>query len=165
MYRRQQGDEVTCSFEISYEQSDVSLSRPPRDYKPMSVLIDGAAGCLGAVAVKCHAVFEYPRSGMYESKVQLPVPLVFSDSGGGATHIEGVEFSSRDGERMDFRVLVSNSEERDVFVHIIHFDVEIELDRKGLRFLRDRSRAISQRFLSTREVNGNGRGVGEPLGL
>ena len=165
LYRRQQGDEITCNFEITYEECDVNLSRPPRDYKSMSALIDGAASCLGVVAVQCHAVFEYPKSGKYESKVQLPVPLVFPDSGGGATHIEGVEFSLRDGERVVFRVLVSNSEDRDVIAHIIHFDVEIGLDRRGLRFLRDRSRAISERFLSTREENGNGTVVGSPLGL
>jgi hypothetical protein len=165
LLRRQEGDEVTCSFEITYEKSDVTLSRPPRDYKPMSALIDGAVSCLGVVAVRCHAVFEYPKSGKYASKVHLPVPLVFPDAGGGASHIEGVEFSLRDGDRVDFRVLVSNSDDRDLIAHTIHFDGETGLDRKGLRSLRDRSRAISTRLLSAREENGNGTVVGSPMGL
>ena len=68
LYRRRQGDEVLCSIEVSYEQPYSDLSRPPRDYKPMSLLIGQSVGCLGVLGLECLAVFEYPKSGTHRSK-------------------------------------------------------------------------------------------------
>ncbi len=147
LLRRNQGGAITYTLDISYEQTGSSLPRPPRDYKPLSALIDGASEHLGSFELSCHSIFEYERSEGYFSKVSLPIPLVFPDPERGATHIEGIEFSLRDDEGVRFRNLVNLSEDQDTITHIIHFETSSDLSRKSLRSLRDRCRSISTRFL------------------
>ncbi len=165
LLRRNLGSVITYTIDISYEQTDSSLPRPPRDYKPLSTLIDGASERLGSFDLSCHAIFEYERSKGYQSKVPLPLPLVFPDPDGGATHIEGVEFSVRDDEGIQFRNLVTLAEDRNTITHIIHFETSSELSRKSLRYLRDRSRSISTRFLVVGEEKQDGDSTGSPLGI
>ena len=165
LHRTKEGNSITCRLDITYERADISLLRPPRDYKPMTALIDTASKPLGPIDLSCHAIFEYERSEGYVSKVPLPIPLVFPDSDGGATHIEGIEFSLRDDKAIQFRNLVSLSEERDTIMHVIHFETTLKLNRKSLRCMRDRSRSISTRFLEPREENQNGTTTRTPLGI
>ena len=165
LYRIKQGNSITCRLDITYERSDSGLSRPPPDYKPMTVLVDTASKPLGSIDLSCHAIFRYESSEGYVSKVPLPIPLVFPDSDGGATHIEGVEFSLRNDEGVRFRNLVSLSDGQDVITHIIHFETTLKLNRKSLRYIRDRSRSISTRFLEVREEGQSGATTTTPLGL
>ena len=72
LLRRNLGSVITYTIDISYEQTDSSLPRPPRDYKPLSTLIDGASERLGSFDLSCHAIFEYERSKGYQSKVPYP---------------------------------------------------------------------------------------------
>lgn len=164
LHRTKQGNSITCRLDITYERSASGLSRPPRDYKPMTALIETASKPLGPIDLSCHAIFEYERSEGYVSKVPLPIPLVFPDSDGGATHIEGIEFSLRDDKGVRFKNFVSLAEERDTIMHVIHFEATLKLNRKSLRYMRDRSRSISTRFLEPREGNQNGTTTRMPLG-
>ena len=152
LHRIGQGDNISCRLRITSERAIGELSRPPRDYRPVSDLIDSASELLGNINVRCHAIFEYARSDGYKSKVQWPIPLILPD-GEGVTHIEGAEFSRRDGDDVEYRILVTNSEERDSLIHAIHFERTLELNRDSIRDLRNRSRSISTRLLTRPKDN------------
>ena len=162
--RRVEGGVIICRLEISYSRSLGDLPRPPRDYKPLSSLIGVESGPLGPISGICHVAFEYDLNQGYTSKVPLPVPLIFPDGSRGATHIEGYEFSRRDDDKVDFRITVTQPHERNVLMHVVHFETTLELNRRTLRGLRDRARSISAQFLVLQEGQ-NGADAGAPLGL
>ena len=153
LFRVRDEDTLTCRLDVTSERVSTSLRRPPRDYRPVALLIDSISTVMGPLHVDCHAVFEYTNTGDYVSKVPLPTPLIFPDGDGGATHTEGVEFSRRTGDELEYRVFVSNSERRDLFSHVIHFETTLELNRASVRRLRDRARSISTKFLAQKEDN------------
>ena len=141
-----------CRLLIMYDRADATLPRPPRDYKPVSVLIDAIAELFGDIQVHCHANFQYDESLGYASGITLPIPLILPDKRG-ATHIESAEFSRREGDDIEYRLLVGRSEGGDAVVHSTHFDTDVELSRNSIRGLRDKARSISARFLETGEIN------------
>ena len=142
----------TSRLWIVYDRADAALPRPPRDYKPVSVLIDELAELYGTIRVDCHASFEYGLSLGYKSGITLPIPLFVPDRQG-ATHIESAEFSRRVGDDVEYRITIRRSEDGEAIVHSTYFDAEVELNRKSIRGLREKARSISTRFLETGEIN------------
>ena len=152
LHRIGQGDNISCRLRITSERVISELPRPPQGFRSVSYLIDSVSELFGNINVRCQAVFEYARSDGYESKVPWPIPLIFPD-GEGVTHIEGAEFSRRDGDDVQYRILVTNSEERDSLIHLINFERTLGLNRDSIRDLRDRSRSISTRLLTRPKDN------------
>ncbi len=132
---------------MTNNRSSDRLPAPPRGYRPVSVLVNAAPDLFGPVDVRCNAVFEYSESDDLRSKVTYPIPLIVHDEGNGITHIENAEFSRRDTEDIQYRILIANSEESDSFVHSVSFDTATDLSPTGIRNLFDRARSISSQML------------------
>ena len=146
--RRLRRDVPNYTLSINNDRASDRLPPPPRDYRPVSVLLEAAPDLFGTVDVRCNAVFEYSESNGFRSKIIYPLPLIVQDDGDGITHIESAEFSRRDAEGIQHRILVVNSEDSDSFIHSVNFETATDLGRIGIRNLFDRARSISSQSLA-----------------
>ena len=132
---------------INIGRAPPNLPPPPRGTKPMSFLIDATTHLFGFINVHCEVLFEYSLNQGYRSKITFPVPLMFQQQGGGITHIDSAQFSSRHGDDILYRLVVVNVESSDSFTHSINFEEILELNRNSIRRLLSRGRSISRQFL------------------
>ena len=131
---------------MTHKASD-TLARPPRAIKSVTTLTESTGRLLDQGTIECNATFEYSPSSGYVSSIDLPIPLINSGNPGGITHIESAEFSSRSGDSIDYRVVVSNDEERNVLAHTVNFSSVGDLSRRSLRGLLGRASALSRQLL------------------
>ena len=144
--RQLREDEPTYSLSITNHRVSENLPAPPRDYRPVSVVIESASWLFGSVDVNCDAVFEYDQSHGFRSRINYPIPMIVQENEGGITHVEHAQFSRRYNDEIEYRILVVNSEDSDSFVHSVRFQTTTDLDRTGVRRLFDRARSISSQL-------------------
>ena len=142
---RQNVPNYTLSIDIN--RASDRLPPPPRGCRPVSVLVEAAPELFGIVDVRCIAAFEYSESDGFRSKISYPLPLIVQDDGDGITHIESAEFSRRDAEGIQYRILTVNSEDPVSCVHSVNFETATDLGRVGIRKLLDRARSISSQLV------------------
>ena len=128
--------------------ADKSLPRPPRSIRPVSLLMQAAIQSFEPTSANCSAVFEYHRLDGWESKFVLPVPMIIQDAPYGITHIESAEFSNRGDDGINFRIEVEHDEERDVIVHTVRYEHQLDWSRRSLRLALQRGRAISGQMMA-----------------
>ena len=139
--------DLTIMLSLSSTKTSDSLPPPPRTIKPVAFLVEESAQLFGAIDVHCHAVFEYDQTLGYKSKISLPIPLMFQDEETGITHIESAQFGRRDGDNIEYQIVVENHENPDVFMHSVSFESTVELSTKSIRGLLNKARSISSRLL------------------
>ena len=123
------------------------LASPPREIRPVSLLTDSASQLFGTISVNCYTTFEYDKTKGFRSKVSFPVPLVVQEEREGITHIESAQFSRRDNDEIDYRILVLDPEDSASFLHSIDFETTLAIDHNSIRGLLSRARAISTRLV------------------
>ena len=123
------------------------LSLPPRSFKPVSVLTAAAAQMFEPASVDCNATFEYDLAKGYKSKIALPMPLFASGDPEGITHIESVEFSSRNDDDIRYRIFVRQDAGSGAIVHTVDFESTVGWSRSSIRGLLDNARTISTRLV------------------
>lgn len=146
--RQMNEDGPAYSLSITNHRVSEDLPAPPRRYRPVSAVIEVAAHLFGLVDVQCDAVFEYEQSLGFRSKVIYPIPLILHENGDGVTHIENAQFSRRESDDIQYRILVINSEDSESFVHSVRFESTTDLGRVGIRKLFDKARLISSQLLT-----------------
>lgn len=123
-----------------------SLSRPPRNIKSVSLLLSAMAKTSKPMSARCSAIFEYDPSEGWTSKIAFPIPLILPGDLSGVTHIETAEFSRRDNDGVRFRVAVSQDDQRNMLIHTVHFDADVDWSigsfRKSLNYARTISRQL-----------------------
>ena len=139
--------QLRITLSVSSSQADEELPPPPKTWRPVSLLVENASNLFGSISVGCRAVFIYDHRHGYESKITLPIPLRIQDDSDGITHIESAQFSRRNNDELEYRVLVVNLDDSDSLVHTIDFESTVELSLNSVRGLVDRARSISTRLL------------------
>ena len=142
-------DDLRLVLSISSMRSPSDLGPPPKSFRPVSVLVGAASELFGSISVSCHAVFEYDHRQGFRSKVSLPFPLMVLEDIDGITHIESAQFSRRDNDDIEYRILILNREDSDIFVHSVSFDSTLELNINSIRGVIDKARSISTRLIRT----------------
>ena len=132
---------------VSSTRASDQLGTPPKSFRPVSFLVESAGKLFGTIDVSCHAVFNYDLTQGYRSKVSLPIPMMLQEGETGVTHIESAQFSRRDNDEVDYRVIVANRDEAELFVHSVDFESPVELSRNSVRRLIDKARKISNQLL------------------
>ena len=132
---------------------DSSLSRPPRGFKPISVLTAALAQMFDPASVNCNATFGYDLAKGYKSKITFPMPLIIPGDPEGITHIESAEFSSRDDDDIRYRIFVRQDAASGIIVHTVDFESTVDWSRSSIRGLLDNARTISARLV-VREGDG-----------
>ena len=145
--RLARSSDITITLSLSSSKTSDSLPLPPRTVRPVSALVEESAQLFGAIDVHCHGVFEYDQTSGYKSKIFLPVPLMFPDGETGITHIENAQFSRRDGDNIEYQIVVQDHEVPDVIVHSVSFESTVELNAKSIRELLAKARLISNQLL------------------
>ena len=128
-------------------RAEEAVSRPPRDIKPVSLMVDAITRTFGAESAECSAVFEYPESGGWSSKIAFPIPLIVPAETSGITHIESGEFSQRDGDGVRYRVAVRLDAERNVIVHTVRFRNDVDWTNSSFRKSLNYAKGVSSRLL------------------
>lgn len=130
------------------------VSRPPRTIKPVSLMMNAIAGAFGVISAECSAIFEYPQSRGWSSKIALPATLMVPSESSGITHIESAEFSQRDGDSVRYRVAVRVDAERSVIVHTVRYRKDVDWTNGSFRRSLNYAQAVSNRLLA-REREGD----------
>ena len=143
--RTKSGNDITASFRVSISKAEESISRPPKDIRPVSVLVSNLPRLFGPINSDVDAVFEYTKAAGYSSLIPFPIPLVVPTKE--VTHFEGAQFSRRIGDDVEYYIAVIPSEEGDSFTHLVEFKSTVELNHAGIRDLFQRSRHISAQML------------------
>ena len=139
--------DLRMRLSVSSTRASDDLRLPPREFRPVSLLVETAGSLFGPIDVSCSAVFEYDRKQGYKSKISFPIPLMFQGDENGLTHIESAQFSRRDNDEIDYQVVVMNREESDSLVHSVSFKSTVELSLTSVKDLVDRARSISTQLL------------------
>ena len=142
--------EIAIAIRLLNNRAPASLGRPPRDIKPLSLLLTAAKQLFEPKEVNCTATFEYSPENGYTSRVAFPVPLAISENSPGITHIERAEFSSRDDGGLHYRVFVSPDAERDTITHMVRFESTIDWTPGSVRGLLSQARDLSGRLVIRR---------------
>ena len=135
------------TLSITYARAYDSLPSPPREMRPVSLLVDAASRLFGPVSVTCSTVFRYDQTEGFKSKISFPMPLIVQDETDGITHLESARFSRRDSGDIRYWISVSNSEDTESFSHSIDFESTLVLNPKSVRELLDRARSISTHLI------------------
>ena len=130
------------------------VSRPPRTIKPVSMMMEAIAGQLGTESAECSVIFEYPQSVGWSSRIALPIPLILPADASGVTHIEAAEFSRRDSDGIRYRAAVRLDAERDIIVHTIRFQTDIDWTNRSFRNALNFAKGASTQLL-VREAEGD----------
>ena len=128
-------------------RAEEAVSRPPRIIKPVTSMIDAMAGTFGTESAECSAVFEYPQSDGWASKIALPVALMVPAETSGITHIESAEFSQRDGYGVRHRVTVGLDAERHLIVHTVRFRTDVDWTNRSFRKSLTYAKGVSSKLL------------------
>lgn len=139
--------DLRMRLSVSSTRDSDDLSKPPREFRPVSLLVETAGRLFGPIDISCSAVFEYDQKQGYKSKISFPIPLMFQGEENGLTHIESAEFSRRDNDEIDYQVIVMNSEESDSLVHFVSLESTVVLSLTSVKGLVDRARRISTNLL------------------
>ena len=123
-----------------------SIGRPPRALKSVSVLVENSSRLFGRINLRCHAVFEYDQNGPDRSRVSLPSPLMFEESGG-ITHIESAQFSRRAGDKIEYQIVVVTSDDPEAVIHSVDFEATAELSIGEVREILRKAQFISRQLL------------------
>ena len=126
-----------------------NLPQPPRELRPVSLLIGEAARLFGPISVNCEAVFSYDKAHGFMSKISFPIPLIVQEEKVGLTHIESAQFSRRDNDTVQYNVRVVNSGLDNSFSHSVDFSSTVELNPETVRKLLGKARSISNQLLVT----------------
>ncbi len=145
--KTKQGDDTGLELRFVSNPAPEGLSRPSRQVRSVTMLVDSIAGLFGAAEVSCDARFEYDASSSMRSGLSLPIPLLAPVVPEGVTHIENAEFSRRDDHGIQYRIVVLNVGDSGALVHAVHFESEIVLNRGSIRQLLNRAHAISNQLL------------------
>lgn len=140
-------DNIGVGVWMLLNKVDSPLSRPPRSFKPVSVLTTAAAQMFDPASVDCKATFEYDLSKGYKPKIALPMPLFVPGDPEGITHIESVEFSSRGDDAIHYRIFVRQDADSGAIVHTVDFESTMGWSRSSIRGLLDNARTISTRLV------------------
>lgn len=140
-------DNIGVGVWMLLNKVDNPLSRPPRSFKPISALTAAAAQMFDPAGVNCKATFGYDLAKGYKSRITLPMPLIAPGEPEGITHIESVEFSSRDDDAIRYRILVRQDADSGVIVHTVDFESAVDWSRSSIRSLLDNARTISTRLV------------------
>ena len=136
------------SIELMMSSNRVeNLRPPPRQYRPVSQLVEESSNLFGPIEVNCNAVFDYDQKHGYRSKISFPVPLMMPEDAEGITHIESAQFSRRYNDELDYTIIVLNPEDSDSLMHSVTFKSILVLSRDSIKDLVDRARSISTRLL------------------
>ena len=139
--------DLRIRLSVSSARASDNLRPPPREFRPVSRLVETSGWLFGPIDVSCSAVFEYERKQGYQSKISFPIPLMFQGEENGLTHIESAQFSRRDNDEIDYQVVVMNREESDSLIHSVSFKSNLELSLISVRGLVDKARSISTQLL------------------
>ena len=150
-----QDNALNYSLTITSDRASDTLSSPPKEIRPVSRLIQSASRLLGTINVSFDTTFEYDHAKGFRSKISFPIPLMVQEEAAGITHIESAEFSRRDNDDIEYKVLVSTPEGSDSFLHFVDFRSAIELNPNSIRGLLDRARAVSTRLVVQEGVDLN----------
>lgn len=145
LMRTKKGNDITASFRVSISKAEESISRPPKDIRPVSMLVSSLPELFGPINSEVDAVFEYTKTAGYKSLIAFPIPLVVPTRE--VTHFEGAQFSKRLGDDIEYYVAVIPSEEGDSFTHLVEFKSTVELNHAGIKDLFQQSRRISTQML------------------
>lgn len=140
-------EELRILLSVSSSRASDQLGPPPRDFRPVSFLVESAAALFGTTRVSCRAVFNYDEEVRYKSKIALPIPLMIQDGQGGVTHLESIQFSRREGDRVDYTVIVGINDDPHLIVHSLDFDSTIEWNIRSVREIFNKARLASQQLL------------------
>ena len=151
LIRTEDDEESKLQLSIIFVLAPSSLSRPPRDIRPVSLLIGVAPSLVDEIQVDCSASFKYETSDGYRSKVTLPIALPIESDHSGVTHIESAEFSRRDGDNAQYRVAVFPPDDTDAFQYIVGFDDNLRLDPPSIRRLLSKASTISNSLVTRTE--------------
>ena len=124
-----------------------NLRPPPRQYRPVSLLVEASSNLFGPIEVNCNAIFEYDQKHGHRSKISFPVPLMMQEDTEGVTHIESAQFSRRDKDEIDYTIIVMDPEDSDSLMHSVTFKSTLVLSRDSVKGLVDRARLISTQLL------------------
>ena len=128
-------------------RSEEGVTRPPRAIKPVALMMDAITKVFGAESAECSAVFEYPQSAGWASKIAFPVTLMVPAEGSGITHIESAEFSQRDDDGVHYRITVRVDAERNIIVHTVRFRTDVDWTNRSFRNSLSYAKGISGRLL------------------
>ena len=142
-------DELNGEVLIIYEHADDE--RYANERRPTSAFrfIDRLTALFGDMDTHVHASFRYARAQGFRSRVPLPIPLMIPEgTADGLTHVDSVEFSSRDDDSVQYQIFVAgHDDDSGSFRHGVHLTPRLELHRRSIRQVFDRSRAISSRLI------------------
>ena len=145
--RRELGDGARYWFRIlNYVDDEGSGPGVRRGNRPVRLWVNSGLPLLGKAIVTCQADFLYQENDGFRSRIPFPLPVVLPEPDG-ITHTEAAEFSRRSDSGIEYTVIVRQGDEEGSIVHYVLFSVEVELNRQGIRNLRDRCRTISERLL------------------
>ena len=143
-----QEEDVRIALRIVHDKSPTGSTRFGRGVKPVSMLIDASNQLFGPIELVCDVLFEYNESSEYRSSLPLPIPILAPEVPDGVTHIENAEFSRRDDNGVDYRILVLNSSDLGSLVHAVHLESVSEVTRSSIRQSLNRAHSISNRLLT-----------------
>ena len=146
--RRQRADGPAFSLSITMNRASERLSHPPKEFRPVSLLVREASLLLGPINLSCEVVFEYDQDLGYRSKVTFPMPLIVQEDPDGVTHIESALFSRRDKDSIKYEILVVDRENTNTFTHMVSFEENLELSRDSLKSMLSKAKLISTRLLT-----------------
>ncbi len=140
-------EELAIRLSILSTLASNELRPPPREFKPVSFLVDSATELFGPVAVSCNAVFNYDLQSGFVSAISLPMPLIVQGGGDGFTHLESIQLSRRIDDEVNYRVIVAINYETNLLLHSVDFDSTIEWSQRSVRDLFRKARSISRQLL------------------
>ena len=140
-------------------RADDSVPRPPRAIKPVSLMS-------AVISEKCQparadnvALFRYDPAEGWDSKISLPMPMLLPSDPPGITHIESAEFSRRDDEGVQYRVIVDKDVDETKILHSVSFTSTIEWSNVSFRRSLNYARTISAQLVSLKQGGGHGTGT------
>ena len=139
--------DLDIALSVSSTRISDQLGPPPKSFSSVALLVESAAELFGPVEISCRAVFNYDSESGYKSNVSLPMPLMLQGGQSGVTHLESIQFSRREDDEVDYRVIVANSEGPNVIVHSVDFDSTVEWSLKAVRDIFNKARSASQQLL------------------
>ncbi|MGA2285169.1 MAG: hypothetical protein ABSG55_02715 [Dehalococcoidia bacterium] len=140
--RAQEGDYL---LELRYLRED--RKRPPRDIRPVGVLMLALADEPQPVNFQCETILTYDETSGWRSIMDVPL-AIWSDEEGEwpFSHLEGVRFSRRQGGRVEYFIQVRRNT-AGALVHWVSLEERRELSPDVPRYFLDRSVALSQMLL------------------
>ena len=146
-------DQPWASVWLLNDLPDEPLPRPPRNIRPVSLLMQTAGSSFKPASAECTAVFQYNQLEGWVSKLVLPAPMIAQVEPHGITHIEMAEFSNRTDEGVNYRIFVRNDEESRAVRHTVQYEQSLDWSRRSLRRLLDYGREISGRLIAREGQN------------